>query len=173
MSDQQEPDTVTTYGIGMMLGYTGGRARVIRSVGAWLIRHPEVISIGRERGRGGQSLFSRERVQEAIDNSPGRGSPGKPRPTSQHSKGITMNHETAEVAATQTTYTDDQGRTLGKIWEVETSTGPAYVAEVHDWQSGHNDPFEYDPLTVNVYADNGAAVREIVTRIPRHASKAE
>jgi hypothetical protein len=168
MSDQAPaPDTITTYEIGVMLGYSGDRARVIRSAGVWLTRHPEIHAVGREPGRGGQSLFPRSAVADIIRPSHGDDAVNRRSPVHEHSKGIAMRSSgITEVTATQTTFVDEYGRTIGNMWEIETSTGPAYVAEAHDWSNGMPDGrYQYNPQVLNVYDDRDQAAREIAEHV--------
>jgi len=77
--DQVPPGMITTFQIGLLLGYTGERARVIASANVWLSRNPGIVSSGREPGRAGQNYYPAEAIRAAIDSAPGKGSPGQPR----------------------------------------------------------------------------------------------
>lgn len=68
---------------------------------------------------------------------------------------------TADVTATQTTFTDEHGQIIGRMWEIETGAGPAFVAEAHDWTNGRG---EYVPQLVNTYSDNADAQHVITVR---------
>lgn len=56
------------------------------------------------------------------------------------------------VTATQTTFIDDAGRSIGRTWELNTTSGIVFVTEAHDW-----------------YDDPAQAAREITERADRHA----
>lgn len=167
---QHAADTITTYEIGVMLGYSGDRPRVIRSVAVWLTRHPEITAVGREPGRGGQSLFSRPAVEDIIRKSHGQDAVDR-LPARQQRKEITVMQETERFEAIRVTFTDDKGRTVGHAYYVETAAGTRVIAEVHDWNNGRAaEPFEYDPMVIGVFADPGQAEREITERVPGRAS---
>lgn len=69
---------ITTYEVGVLLGYQGDRGRVISSARVWLSRRG-IVAEGREAGREGQNLYPRARVEAAIEQAPGKGAPGQPR----------------------------------------------------------------------------------------------
>jgi len=78
MPDDQPPDTMNTYDIGVFLGYQGDRKTVLRSAGRWINR-AGIEPVGREPGRDGLNLYPTTQVHAKKDAMPGKGAPGKSR----------------------------------------------------------------------------------------------
>lgn len=83
--DQAPPTTITTYDVGVLIGYRGDRDTVMTRARSWLLRKG-IAATGREPGRDGQNLYPLDKVTAAIEQAPGKGSPGQPRPNRRKSK---------------------------------------------------------------------------------------
>ena len=80
-----------------------------------------------------------------------------------------MHTDWTTVPATVTTYINDRGDFVGRIYEVptlNTVTYARYMTEAHDWDT---ESLDYDPIVIGVFDDPEEAAAEIVSRIPRVA----
>lgn len=78
--DRDQPaDTMTTWDVAVLVGYTGDdRTKILRQAAGWLTR-AGIDAVGRQPGRTGMNLYPAASVRAALDAMPGRGAPGQPR----------------------------------------------------------------------------------------------
>jgi hypothetical protein len=75
----QHPNTMTTWDVAVLVGYTSDdRRMILRQAAGWLHR-AGIGAVGRQPGRTGMNLYPTDAVRAALDAMPGRGAPGQPR----------------------------------------------------------------------------------------------